>query len=474
MVELSRYEAAMDAGSLSHRACAPKRVRIGSQAAPASAATLVSASAITQLGAATVTAPPPLHDRCSRGSNMLPIGCASRPSCTARGADVAIAPQRSSATCTSPSRRRRWIGCGKGPKRRRSPPALTTPSVPPPFLNAWIATSTANPFAMPPRSSNIGRSRKTLRSGIRKMLRHTPHRSDESAEPGSRPSLTSRGATVISNRPALSWAMRTARRRTAQVQGCTVCGVRHASRFTRERSLCGSWKLIRRSTRSTHANAASTQCCTLASGPEAETCTSVPIAGRRRDDSTQDGLVEEKKPLDSIGQMAGRQGRAADVGNIAVDPQRTLDRLADELVPPIQIAHLGAVGFQVLDDLELAYAAVDVDPQRVGDEFMLADHLVDDEPADHLSLGNRLPHLLPRAAPRHPRELVDLLHLLRCELHRFRDVLVSSREDQRPCLVYAHVFGGDALRRNRVNCRRRQPAQIQAHTRFSIRQAAFR
>jgi len=72
-----------------------------------------------------------------------------------------------------------------------------------------------------------------------------------------------------------------------------------------------------------------------------------------RDDSAQDGLVEEKKSLDTIGHMASRQGPAADVGYIDVDPQRTLDRLADELVAPIQIAHLGAVGFQVLDDLEL-------------------------------------------------------------------------------------------------------------------------
>ena len=80
-----------------------------------------------------------------------------------------------------------------------------------------------------------------------------------------------------------------------------------------------------------------------------------------REDSAQDGLVDEKQSPDAIGYMVSRQGRAADVGDIAVDPQRTLDGLADELVTPVQIAHLGAVGFQVLDDLELAYAAVGVD-----------------------------------------------------------------------------------------------------------------
>ena len=60
----------------------------------------------------------------------------------------------------------------------------------------------------------------------------------------------------------------------------------------------------------------------------------------RHADSAQDGLVEEKKSPDAIGQMASRNGRAADVGDIAVDLQRTLDRLADELVAPRQIAYL--------------------------------------------------------------------------------------------------------------------------------------
>jgi hypothetical protein len=59
-----------------------------------------------------------------------------------------------------------------------------------------------------------------------------------------------------------------------------------------------------------------------------------------RDDSAQDGLVEEKQSPDAIGQVVSRHGRAADVGDIAVDPQRTFHRLADELVAPRRIAYL--------------------------------------------------------------------------------------------------------------------------------------
>ena len=89
-----------------------------------------------------------------------------------------------------------------------------------------------------------------------------------------------------------------------------------------------------------------------------------------REVSAQDGLVEKKQSLDSIGHMANRQGRAAYVADIGADLKRALDRLADELVAPLQLAHLIAVGFLVLDDLELAYAAVSVEAQRVRDQFV--------------------------------------------------------------------------------------------------------
>src|SRR5258706_4732302 len=161
-----------------------------------------------------------------------------------------------------------------------------------------------------------------------------------------------------------------------------------------------------------------------------------------RDVSAQDGLVNEKKSPDAIGEMARREGRASDVFDIAVEPQGALDRLADELVAPNRIAHLGAVVFEVFDYLDLAYAAVGVDSQRVCDQLMLADHLVDEEPSKHRAFGQDPPNLLLRCATRHPRDLVDLLHLPGCKYHGLHDVFVSNRKNQRPRLLRTHGFVG--------------------------------
>ena len=110
--------------------------------------------------------------------------------------------------------------------------------------------------------------------------------------------------------------------------------------------------------------------------------------------------MEEKKPPDAIGYMARRQGRAGNVLDIAIEAQRARDRLAHELVAPVRIAHLRAVDFEVLDDLNLADAAVGVEAERVRDQFMLADHLVNEEPADHPALDHGLPDRRLRGSDR--------------------------------------------------------------------------
>src|SRR5258708_3519967 len=122
-----------------------------------------------------------------------------------------------------------------------------------------------------------------------------------------------------------------------------------------------------------------------------------------RADSAQNGLVEEEQSPDSIGQMANGEGGATDVTDIGADLKRAPDRLAGELVAPLQLAHLIAVGFLVLDDLDLLHTAVSVDAQRVSDQLVLADYLVDEEPANHFALGQRLPRLLLGHAPGHAR-----------------------------------------------------------------------
>jgi hypothetical protein len=65
-----------------------------------------------------------------------------------------------------------------------------------------------------------------------------------------------------------------------------------------------------------------------------------------------------------------------------------------ELIAPFELAHLVAIGFAVFDHLKLPDTAVRVDPHRVSDQLVLADHLIHNEPAYQLARGARLPDVL--------------------------------------------------------------------------------
>src|SRR5438067_5251863 len=109
--------------------------------------------------------------------------------------------------------------------------------------------------------------------------------------------------------------------------------------------------------------------------------TSVPRSGRARLTLAQLAFIEAEEPLHALGDMPAGKRRAADVGNVAVKLQRIGGALAGELRPPPGLTHLTAVRFAVLEDLKPAHTAVAAERQRIGDEFVLAEHLVDDEPA---------------------------------------------------------------------------------------------
>ena len=55
--------------------------------------------------------------------------------------------------------------------------------------------------------------------------------------------------------------------------------------------------------------------------------------------------------------------------------------LPTNCLTPRRVLHLGAVGLEVFEDLDLLDLARRIDPDRVGDELVLAHDLVDDEPA---------------------------------------------------------------------------------------------
>src|SRR5690242_5723972 len=104
--------------------------------------------------------------------------------------------------------------------------------------------------------------------------------------------------------------------------------------------------------------------------------------------------MECEQPLDAVGDMLTGQRAAADVHDVDADLERIGQRLADELVAPLELADLIAVRLAILDHLELAHAAVGIDADRVGDELVLADDLIDDEPAHQLAGSARLPDML--------------------------------------------------------------------------------
>ena len=65
------------------------------------------------------------------------------------------------------------------------------------------------------------------------------------------------------------------------------------------------------------------------------------------------------------------------------------ESVADELVAPLDVADLRPVVFPVFQHLELTHAAVGIDTERVGDQLVLADDLIQDKPAECFAAGPR-------------------------------------------------------------------------------------
>src|SRR5215472_5688191 len=118
--------------------------------------------------------------------------------------------------------------------------------------------------------------------------------------------------------------------------------------------------------------------------PLALISTKVPSSGRARRTLSQAGVIEGEDTFDAFGHMTRRERGAGDVADILVELDRILARLADELCEPAPIADLAAIGFAIFQDLDMPDATVRIERHRVIDHQMLADHVVDDEEADHV------------------------------------------------------------------------------------------
>ena len=106
------------------------------------------------------------------------------------------------------------------------------------------------------------------------------------------------------------------------------------------------------------------------------------MAGRARCTSAQDVVVEGEELFDAIGEVTAGERGAADVGDIGADFELVGNGFTDKLIAPFQLADLIAVSFTIFDDLELPQRAVRVDADGIGHVFVLADHLIEDEPAE--------------------------------------------------------------------------------------------
>src|SRR5262245_24285862 len=127
--------------------------------------------------------------------------------------------------------------------------------------------------------------------------------------------------------------------------------------------------------------------------------------------------MEAQESTDPFGDVTAGERGAADVLDVLVQLQLSAMGLADELLAPLRVANLVAVGLAIVEDLDLPYGAVGVQGQRPGDELVLTDHLVLDEPALECGSLEHTPDLLGRLAHVDARVLLDGAHLLAAQLH---------------------------------------------------------
>src|SRR5437867_10514966 len=116
--------------------------------------------------------------------------------------------------------------------------------------------------------------------------------------------------------------------------------------------------------------------------PLTRMATYVPSSGRARStiDGSEDERIRGEQTLHPIRHVATRQGCARDVLDVLRQPERGAGAFAEQLRAPRREADLPAIGFVILEDLDVLDGAVRIECQRERNELVLAHHLVDQEP----------------------------------------------------------------------------------------------
>src|SRR5207302_6691093 len=88
-------------------------------------------------------------------------------------------------------------------------------------------------------------------------------------------------------------------------------------------------------------------------------------------------LIGGQYPLHPVCDMPAGQGRSADILDVLIKREGGARRLSDKLFPPLRTANLVAKRFAVIHDFDVFDSAAGGEPDRIGDEFVLADDFID-------------------------------------------------------------------------------------------------
>src|SRR5882724_1411087 len=164
-------------------------------------------------------------------------------------------------------------------------------------------------------------------------------------------------------------------------------------------------------TRAIAANARCSAAPSAAVGPRALTSTKVPRSGWARLRLPKGDRIGGDQAPDAVGDVARGERRTAQVADVAVEQHGVGSALADELLAPLLVAHLPAVGLAVVEYLDRPDAAVGVDADGVADRLVLADDGIDDE----RRAVRRAPQAQRAARDGHPGDARDLIDLRRAQ-----------------------------------------------------------
>src|SRR5579884_2716100 len=118
-------------------------------------------------------------------------------------------------------------------------------------------------------------------------------------------------------------------------------------------------------------------------GASARMLTMVPSHGCARSVTSfcKDDRIGCQQPLDSVGNMPGRQRGPGDVANVSAQLELRVRPFANELPPPLRIANLSTVGLAVFKNLHVLHVAFVIQPEGKRNVLMLAYDFVHNEPS---------------------------------------------------------------------------------------------